>query len=81
VSSTVAARPADRKAPRTTAKRHGRKLVLRARDASGVAVTMVKVGKHRARPYKRPIKIARRTTVRYWSVDVYGNRESAKSRR
>jgi hypothetical protein len=67
------------KAPRTTAKvrRSGarRVITLRASDASGVAVTMVQVGKARPRPYKRALKVGRRTAVRYWSLDTAGNAE------
>ena len=79
VEATVASRPADRTPPRTTAKRRGRKLVLTARDVSGVAVTLVKLGKARPRPYTRPIAVPRHATVRYWSVDTLGNREPARS--
>jgi hypothetical protein len=67
------------KAPRTTAKvrRSGarRVITLKASDASGVAVTMVQVGKSRPRPYTRTLKVGRRTTVRYWSIDTVGNAE------
>jgi hypothetical protein len=76
--ASVAGRAADAQAPRTTAKRRGGKLTLKAKDASGVAVTMVKVGKAAARPYRKPMKVGRRTIVRYWSVDTWGNAEKAR---
>jgi hypothetical protein len=70
----VSGRPGDRKAPRTTLKRRGGKLVAKAKDDTGVAVTMVQVGK-RAKPYKRALRARRGSVVRYWSVDKAGNRE------
>ena len=77
--SSVAGHPADVRAPRTTAKvrRTGarRVITLTASDRSGVAVTMVQVGRARPRPYRRALKVGRRTTVRYWSVDTFGNAE------
>jgi hypothetical protein len=36
---------------------------------------MVQVGKSRPRPYTRTLKVGRRTTVRYWSIDTVGNAE------
>jgi hypothetical protein len=74
-ASSAPARAADRTPPRTTVRRRGSKLVATAKDASGVAVTMVQVGRHRAKPWRAPLKAARTATVRYWSVDVFGNTE------
>jgi triacylglycerol esterase/lipase EstA (alpha/beta hydrolase family) len=77
-SSPSPSRPADSKPPRTTARRRGGKLTLKARDASGVSVTMVKVGRAKAKPYKRALKVRRGTTVRYWSIDTFGNVEKQR---
>jgi hypothetical protein len=78
-SSSSPSRPADLKAPRTTCKRRGGKLTLKATDASGVSVTMVKVGRAKAKPYKRALKVRRGTTVRYWSIDTLGNVEKQRT--
>jgi pimeloyl-ACP methyl ester carboxylesterase len=77
-SSSSPSRAADAKAPRTVAKFRRGRLTLKATDASGVAVTMVKVGKSKARPYKRALQVRRGTTVRYWSIDTFGNAERAR---
>jgi hypothetical protein len=42
---------------------------------------MVKVGRAKAKPYKRALKVRRGTTVRYWSVDTFGNAEKARTSR
>ncbi|WP_028061388.1 lipase/acyltransferase domain-containing protein [Candidatus Solirubrobacter pratensis] len=76
-ASSAPARAADRRAPRTKAKLRRGKLTLRARDASRVAVTMVRVGGRKARPYKRPLRLGH-AKVRYWSVDEWGNAESVR---
>jgi hypothetical protein len=72
-------RKADTAPPRTKVKvrRSGSRRILTAtaKDASGVAVTMVKVGKGRAKPWTKRLKVSRRATVRYWSVDTLGNAE------
>ena len=55
------------------------RLVLKARDASRIAATYVTVrGKRRA--YRRPVVLpARRLkSVRFGSVDVWGNAEKAR---
>ena len=44
-------------------------------DASGVATTLIQLGKRKPKRYTKPIKVSRRAKVRYWSVDVWGNRE------
>ncbi len=74
-ASSARSRAADRKAPRTTLKRRGGKLVAKAHDASGVAVTLVQVGNRKPTRYTKPLKVSRRANVRYWSVDVWGNTE------
>jgi hypothetical protein len=74
-ASSAPSRAADRKAPRTTIKRRGGKLVAKASDASGVAVTLVQIGNRRPKRYTKPLRVSRRATVRYWSVDVWGNAE------
>jgi pimeloyl-ACP methyl ester carboxylesterase len=74
-ASSAPSRAADRKAPRTTLTRRGGKLVAKAYDASGVAVTLVQVGNRRPTRYTKPLKVSRRAKVRYWSVDVWGNTE------
>jgi pimeloyl-ACP methyl ester carboxylesterase len=74
-TSAAPSRAADRTAPRTTLKRRGGRLVAKAKDASGVAVTLVQIGNRKPKRYTKPLKAARRATVRYWSVDVWGNAE------
>lgn len=72
-------RKADTTAPRTTVKvrRAGQRRILTAsaKDPSGVAVTMVQVGKARPKPWKKSLKVSKRATVRFWSVDTLGNAE------
>jgi pimeloyl-ACP methyl ester carboxylesterase len=80
-ASAAPSRAADRKAPRTTLKRRGGKLVARAKDASGVAVTLVQIGNRRPRRYTKPLRVSRRAKVRYWSVDVWGNTERKRRMR
>jgi pimeloyl-ACP methyl ester carboxylesterase len=77
-ASTAPSRAADRTPPRTTLKRRGGRLVAKATDASGVAVTLVQIGNRKPRRYAKPLKVSRRASVRYWSVDVWGNREKAR---
>ena len=36
---------------------------------------MVQVGKARPKPWKKRLKVSKRATVRYWSVDTLGNAE------
>jgi hypothetical protein len=79
-AATAPSRAADRTAPRTRVTRRGSKLRATATDASGVAVTMVQVGKRRPRPWTKPLTVSRRTAVRYWSVDVWGNAERKRRR-
>jgi pimeloyl-ACP methyl ester carboxylesterase len=74
-ASSAPSRAADSKAPRTTLKRRGGKLVAKAKDASGVAVTLVQIGNRKPERYTKPMRVSRRATVRYWSVDVWGNTE------
>jgi pimeloyl-ACP methyl ester carboxylesterase len=74
-ASSAPSRAADSKAPRTTLKRRGGKLVTKAKDASGVAVTLVQIGNRKPERYTKPMRVSRRATVRYWSVDVWGNTE------
>ncbi|MDA0167842.1 alpha/beta fold hydrolase [Solirubrobacter taibaiensis] len=66
----------DTKAPVTTAKWRGGKLVLKAKDASKVAATFVVIG-GKQRVYKRPLKLSakQRKGAKYGSVDVWGNAE------
>jgi triacylglycerol esterase/lipase EstA (alpha/beta hydrolase family) len=78
-SSASPSRAADRKPPRTTAKLRRGRLTLTAKDGSGVAVTMVKVGKAKPRPFKKAVKVKRGATVRYWSIDTFGNAEKART--
>jgi hypothetical protein len=77
-ASSAPSRAADRKAPHTTAKRRGGKLVAKATDASGIAVTLVQIGNRKPKRYTKPTRVSRRATVRYWSIDEWGNREKAR---
>lgn len=77
-ASSAPSRAADRTAPRTTLKRRGGRLVAKATDASGVATTLVQIGNRKPKRYTKPLKVSRRAKVRYWSVDVWGNREKAR---
>ena len=82
---TLARRGPDTRPPRTTPKleRSGNVVSVRfaARDQSGVQATIVTVGKQVAKLRRGTLRIPARKLgqVRYFSVDVYGNRE--KSRR
>ena len=79
VKGAKAVKASDKKAPVTTASLRGGKLVLKARDASRVAVTYVIVGKKK-RIYTRPLRLKKaqldRTT--FGSVDIWGNAEQAR---
>lgn len=72
-------RKADTAAPKTKVKVHraGRMRILTAtaKDSSGVAVTMVQVGKARPKPWKKALRVSKRAAARYWSVDTLGNAE------
>ncbi len=82
---TLAPHDPDTRPPRTTAKlkRSGNTVVVRfaARDKTGVQSTIVTIGKRAAKLHHGVLKIPARTLsqVRFFSVDIYGNRE--KSRR
>ena len=80
-TSSAPSRTADRTPPSTKLSFRGGELRAKAKDASGVAATLVQVGKGKPRRYTRPIRIARAATVRYWSVDVWGNSERKRSMR
>jgi hypothetical protein len=67
---------------RVRVRRSGRGATLRfiARDRSGVAATMVKVGKAKPKRVTRTLRIKRRgVLVRYQSQDVFGNLETVRS--
>jgi len=74
-SSTARSTPADRTPPKTTASFQRGKLRVKAKDAGGVAVTYVQVGKQAPKVYKRPMRVARKGKVHVWSVDKAGNSE------
>ena len=71
----------DRTPPRTTVRRRrkGRTtiLVAKARDRSGVRATFIQVGRGKRREWRKPQRVATRTlkSVRFGSVDVFGNVE------
>ena len=50
-------------------------LTATAKDVSGVAVIMVPVGNARPKPWIKSLKVSKRATVRYWSVNTVGNAE------
>jgi hypothetical protein len=77
-ASSAPSRAADRTPPRTRLVRRGGRLVAKATDASGVALTLVQIGNRKPKRYTKPLRVSRRATVRYWSVDVWGNSEKAR---
>ncbi|MBE2319616.1 hypothetical protein DVA67_026850 [Solirubrobacter sp. CPCC 204708] len=74
-ASAAPSRPADTRAPKTTATIKRGKLRVKTKDASGVQVTLVQVGKARPKVYKRALRVGARAKVRVWSVDTAGNTE------
>lgn len=64
---------------RATVKRHGKNAVVtfRATDASGVLTTYVTVAGNRAKVIRNTLRIRTKLLrqVRYFSIDVFGNRE------
>lgn len=83
----VKSRAADRKPPVTTVtkRRSGRFVILtpRARDASGVLATMIRMGHAKPRRWTKRLRVrARRARrVSYASVDVFGNQERRRTLR
>lgn len=73
--SAAPSRAADTRAPRTTAVIKRGKLRVKAKDASGIKVTLVQVGKRTPQIYKRPLRVGAKAKVRVWSVDTAGNTE------
>jgi hypothetical protein len=73
--SAARSRAADTRAPKTTASIKNGKLRVKAKDASGVQVTLVQVGKARPKVYKRVMRVGAKAKVRVWSVDTAGNTE------
>jgi len=61
--------------PRRLSVVRGGELVAKARDASGVATTLIQIGNRKPKRYTKPITVSRRAKVRYWSVDIWGNAE------
>jgi pimeloyl-ACP methyl ester carboxylesterase len=81
---TVKPKRSDTVKPRTRVRvrRAGRGATLRftARDRSGVAATMVKVGKAKPKRVTGTLRIKRRgVLVRYQSQDIFGNLERVRS--
>ena len=75
-------RKADRRPPVTRAvlvRRTGRFVLVRprARDASGVRATFLRIGAQPAKPWRGPVRVRRSQIgkVRFGSVDVFGNTE------
>ena len=71
----------DRTPPRTTVslRRSGRTTVLtpKARDRSGVRSTFIQIGRGKRRAWRTPqrVRTSKLTSVRFGSVDVFGNTE------
>ncbi len=74
-ATAAPAHAADTTPPRTTARLRNGRLTVRASDRSGIAVTLVQVGRHTPRVYRRPLRMARHTHLLVWSVDKAGNVE------
>ena len=69
----------DKQPPVTKATVRGRKLVLKARDASRVAATFVTVG-GKQRVYTKPLRLTAKQLKKatYGSIDIWGNAEKAR---
>ena len=81
---TLRPSPPDTKPPRTRVKvrRRGRTAVLTARatDKSGVRATYVQIGRAKRRVWRGPLRVpvSKLRSVRYGSVDVFGNAEAPR---